>query len=158
MDHEVTLNANYYLAVDEGLIPLGSIDEVKGTPFDFLEPHAIGERIDNDHPQLAIAGGYDHCWVLNGEVYELKNLGNVYEPVSGREMTVKTTEPGVQFYTANFMDGSLTGKGKTYQKRGALCLETQHYPDSPNQPEFPSVRLDPGDTYRSTTIYKFGTR
>ena len=158
LDHQITLNADYFLPVDDGLIPLGSLMEVRGTPFDFLEPHTIGERIDSEHEQIEVGGGYDHCWVLNGENGVMKTVAVVYEPESGREMTVETTEPGVQFYTANFMDGSITAKGKTYQKRSAFCLETQHFPDSPNQPEFPSTRLDPGETYRSTTVFKFAAK
>ena len=158
LDHQLVLNADNYLPVDQGLIPLGSLDNVAGTPFDFTKEHIIGERIDTDHEQISRGGGYDHCWALNGEDGAMKTAAIVYDPATGREMTVKTTEPGVQFYSANFMDGSLTGKGKIYQKRGALCLETQHYPDSPNQPDFPSTRLDPGDTYRSTTVFKFDAR
>ena len=158
LDHEVTLYADHYLAVDEGLIPLGPLAEVAGTPFDFLQPHTVGERINDDHEQLNIAGGYDHTWVIRGEPGELRTAAVVYDPETGREMTVETTEPGVQFYTANFLDGRLTGKGKTYQKNAGLCLETHHYPDSPNRPEYPSTRLDPGDTYRTTTIFRFSAR
>ena len=179
LDHELTLNANHYLTVDEGLIPIGSLNKVMGTPFDFLDAHTIGQRIDSDHPQVVIGGGYDHCWVLNGpsrrhdpssktsDVDErlrpaeteddLKTAAVLFDPATGREMTVETTEPGVQFYSANFLDGSLYGKGKAYAKRGGLCLETQHFPDSPNQPDFPSVRLDPGEPYRTTTVFKFST-
>lgn len=158
LDHELTLNADYYLPVDVGLIPIGPLDKVNGTPFDFLDVHTVGERIESDHSQVAIGGGYDHCWALNGPEGAMKTAAVLYDPVTGREMTVETTEPGVQFYTANFLDGSLKGKGKTYGKRAGLCLETQHFPDSPNRPEYPSTRLDPGETYRTTTVFKFSTR
>ena len=158
LDHELTLNANHYLPVDEGLIPIGSLNKVTGTPFDFLVAHSVGERIDSDHPQVAIGGGYDHCWVLNGLEDDLKTAAVLFDPATGREMTVETTEPGVQFYSANFLDGSLYGKGKVYAKRGGLCLETQHFPDSPNRPDYPTTRLDPGQTYRTTTVFKFSAR
>jgi aldose 1-epimerase len=158
LDHELTLNADHYLPVDVGLIPIGSLKKVIGTPFDFLDAHTVGERINSDHPQLVIGGGYDHCWVLNGPEGDLKTAAVLFDPATGREMTVETTEPGVQFYSANFLNGSIKGKGKSYQKRAALCLETQHFPDSPNRPEYPSVRLDPGETYRTTTVFKFSTR
>jgi len=158
LDHELTLNADHYLPVDVGLIPIGSLKKVIGTPFDFLDAHTVGERINSDHPQLVIGGGYDHCWVLNGPEGDLKTAAVLFDPATGREMTVETTEPGVQFYSANFLNGSIKGKGKSYQKRAALCLETQHFPDSPNRPEYPSVRLDPGETYRTTTVFKFRTR
>lgn len=158
LDHELTLNADSYLPVDESLIPIESLESVEGTPFDFLNAHTIGERINGEHPQLVIGGGYDHCWVLNGPEGTMKTAAVLYDPVSGREMTVETTEPGIQLYTANFLDGSLKGKGRSYQKRAALCLETQHFPDSPNRPEYPSVRLDPGQTYRTTTVFKFSAR
>ena len=158
LDHQLIVNADNYLPVDEGLIPLGDPAPVAGTPFDFLQAYEVGERIDQDHEQLNIGGGYDHTWVLNGADGELKKAAVLYDPVSGREMTVTTTEPGVQFYSANFLNGSVTGKGKSYQKHGGLCLETHHYPDSPNRPEYPTVRLDPGETYRSTTIFKFSSR
>jgi aldose 1-epimerase len=158
LDHELRLFADQYLPVDEGLIPLGPPEPVAGTPFDFLDAHAVGARISDDHPQLKIGGGYDHTWVINGEHGTLRTAAVLYDPQTGREMTVETTEPGVQFYSANFMDGRHSGKGKSYQKHGGLCLETHHYPDSPNKPEYPSVRLDPGDTYRSTTVFKFGAK
>ncbi len=158
LDHELTLNSDYYLPVDETLIPLNTMENVQDTPFDFLEAHTVGERVDGDHIQLVRGGGYDHCWVLNGPPGTMKTAAVLYDPVTGREMTVETTEPGVQFYTANFLDGSLKGKGKSYERRAALCLETQHFPDSPNRPDFPSVRLDPGETYRTTTVFKFSVR
>lgn len=158
LDHELTIYADNYLPVDQGLIPLGSPEEVTGTPFDFLQPHAVGQRIGDNHHQLKIGGGYDHTWVINGMPGELRKAAVLYDPETGREMTVETTEPGVQFYSANFMDGGHTGKGKVYHKHGGLCLETHHYPDSPNKPEYPSVRLDPGQTYSTTTIFKFSAK
>jgi aldose 1-epimerase len=158
LDHQLTINADQYLPVDEGLIPLGPAESVAGTPFDFRQPHTVGERISEDNEQLKIGGGYDHTWVFNGPVDQLKLAAVLYDPATGREMTVESTEPGVQFYSANFLNGSLKGKGKSYGKNAGLCLETHHYPDSPNRPEYPSVRLDPGNTYRTTTIYKFAAR
>jgi aldose 1-epimerase len=158
LDHQLVLYADRYLPVDQGLIPLGPMEEVKGSPFDFLQSHQVGERIEDDHPQLEIGGGYDHCWVINGPENQLRPAAVLYEPTSGREMIVETTEPGVQLYTSNFMNGTLEGKGKTYQKYAGLCLETQHFPDSPNRPEYPSTRLDPGETYRSKTVFKFTAR
>jgi len=156
LDHQVVLNADKFLPVDDTLIPLGNLEPVAGTPFDFLQAHAIGARIEDDHAQLRIGGGYDHCWVLN----EGPTLAaEVYEPVTGRVMKVTTSEPGVQFYTGNFLDGSLRGKnGASYPQRSGFCLETQHFPDSPNQTNFPSTRLDPGQVYKSTTVYSFNTR
>lgn len=159
LDHELRLYANQYLPVDETLIPLGSLDSVASTPFDFTTSKVIGDRIDQDHLQLQRGGGYDHCWVLAKRPGELQLAAELYEPVTGRVMTVSTTEPGVQFYSGNFLDGTLKGKsGRIYAKRSGLCLETQHFPDSPNQEQFPSVRLDPGQTYRTTTIFKFTSR
>ncbi len=158
LDHVLRINADEYLPVDDGLIPLGPPESVAGTPFDFTEEHTVGSRIGEDHPQLKIGGGYDHTFVLNGPVDQLKLAAVVYDPETGREMTVETTEPGVQFYSANFLNGKLSGKGKSYGKNAGLCLETHHFPDSPNKPEYPSVRLDPGDTYQTTTIYKFAAR
>ncbi len=159
LDHQVSLHAAYFLPVDESLIPLGEQQPVAHTPFDFQDFHAIGERIDANHPQIEIGGGYDHCWVLKADGDTLSMAAEVYEPVTGRVMKVYTTEPGVQFYTGNFLDGTLIGKeGQVYPRRSGFCLETQHFPDSPNQPDFPSVRLDPGQVYESTTVYSFSTR
>jgi len=158
LDHELRINADQYLPVDDGLIPLGSPQAVADTPFDFTEAHPVGSRIEQDHPQLKIGGGYDHTFVLNGDDGQMKLAAILYDPATGREMTVTTTEPGVQFYTANFLDGSLSGKGKTYGKNAGLCLETHHFPDSPNQPDYPSVRLDPGEEYKTTTVFQFGIR
>jgi aldose 1-epimerase len=150
LKHVLMLGADQFLPVDDGLIPLGPPQSVKGTPMDFTEPKTIGSRIDQ------VAGGYDHCYVLNrkpGE--ELSLAARVVEPASGRVMEVYTTQPGVQFYTGNFLDGKVTGGGVAYQKHFGFCLETQHYPDSPNHPEYPSTLLKPGDTYSQTTVYKF---
>ena len=157
--HLVTLAADRYTPVDAGLIPTGELAPVKGTPFDFTTPHAIGERINQDHPQLKAGRGYDHNFVLNKAAGELGLAARVTEPTSGRTLEVHTTEPGVQFYTGNFLDGSLTGKGGVkIPTRAALCLETQHFPDSPNKPGFPSTVLKPGETLRSTTVWKFSVQ
>lgn len=159
LSHHLVLNADKFLPVDKTLIPTGELKPVANTPFDFTKPTTIGARIDANDEQLKIAGGYDHCWVLNKSTDGLNTVGNLYDSLSGREITVYTTEPGVQFYSGNFLDGSLTGKnGTVYNKRFGLCLETQHFPDSPNKPEFPSVVLNPGETYTSQTVYKFSTR
>ena len=132
---------------------------VAGTPFDFQTPHRIGERIDVSHPQLQYGSGYDHNFVIKGPSGALNLAASVYEPNSGRVMEVLTTEPGMQFYTGNFLDGSFRGKdGQVYGRRHGFCLETQHFPDSPNQPQFPSVILRPGHTLRSTTIYRFSVQ
>ncbi|PIE32965.1 galactose-1-epimerase [candidate division KSB3 bacterium] len=157
LDHEVMLNADRFTPGDAGLIPTGELRDIKGTPLDFTESTAIGARIQEEYDQLLAAGGYDHNWVLNKEhTGTLTLAAKVYEPVSGRIMEVHTTEPGIQFYTGNFLDGSITGKGKTiYHKNTGFCLETQHFPNSPNQPAFPSTALKPGEEYRQTTIYSF---
>lgn len=152
LGHKLMLNADYYLPVDEGLIPTGEIRSVKNTPMDFRTPREIGSRIDK------VDGGYDHNYVLNrSENPEALVLAaDVYDPVSGRGMKIFTTEPGIQFYSGNFFAGEITGKdGKVYHKHDAFCLETQHFPDSPNQPEFPSTILRPGETYRHVCIHKF---
>lgn len=148
LDHRLTIPAARYCPVDAGLIPV-EIATVAGTPFDFREPTPIGARIAADHPQLKIAGGYDHNWVLDGE--GLKLAARLEDPVSGRVMEVHTSEPGLQFYSGNFLDGSVAGLAH----RSGLCLETQHFPDAPNRPEFPSTLLRPGETFRSTTVYRF---
>lgn len=156
LNHEIAINADKFLPVDKGLIPTGELRPVKGTPFDFLQPHKIGERINNDEEQVKTGGGYDHCFVLNKkEGNELSLAAKVSDPASGRMMEVWTTEPAVQFYTGNFLNGTPGKGGKPYNYRGAFCLETQHFPDSPNQSSFPSTVLKPGETYKSTTIYKF---
>nr|WP_222841420.1 aldose epimerase family protein [Hymenobacter sp. BT188] len=153
LSHQVTLNADRYTVVDAGLIPTGELRPVTGTPFDFTTPHAIGERIGQ------VEGGYDHNWVLKGTGSGMHQAALVYEPTSGRTMTITTDQPGVQFYTGNFLDGTLTGKGGTkYVKNAGFCLETQHFPDSPNQPKFPNTILKPGETLRSSTVHQFGVR
>jgi len=158
LDQEVTLNADRYLPVDEGLIPTGELRLVTGNAFDFSKPTEIGKGInDVKDKQIKLGGGYDHAWILNKkEVNELSLAATVLEKTSRRKMEVMTTEPAIQFYTGNFLDGSLTGKGGVkYAKRFALCLESEHYPDSPNQSAFPSVILKPNEKYSTTTIYKF---
>lgn len=160
LDHTLTLNARAFTPVDAGLIPTGQLAPVAGTPFDFTTPHRIGERIGADDQQLRLAGGYDHNFVLESPAAAggLVHAATVVEPASGRRLVVETTEPGVQLYTGNFLTGDLIGKaGRRYAHRGGFCLETQHFPDSPNQPSFPSVILRPGRILRSTTIYRFDT-
>ncbi|PAC26677.1 galactose-1-epimerase [Flectobacillus sp. BAB-3569] len=160
LDHEVTLNADKFLPVDATLIPTGELKPVAGTPFDFTKPFKIGARInDAKDEQIKFGLGYDHCWVLTDSTKNLKLAASVYEPTSGRVLEVFTTEPAIQFYTGNFLDGTITGKGgKVYKHRFGLCLETQHYPDSPNQAKFPSTVLKPGETYETTTVYKFSVK
>jgi len=158
LDHEVTLNADKYLPVDSGLIPTGELRAVTGTVFDFRKPTVIGKGINEvKDEQIKLGGGYDHAWVLiKKEANELSLAATVLEKTSGRKMEVMTTEPAIQFYTGNFLDGSLLGKDDVkYTKRFALCLESEHYPDSPNHPTFPSVILKPNEKYSTTTIYKF---
>jgi len=158
-NHELTILAGQYTEVDSGLIPTGNLPGVAGTPMDFTTPHKIGERIDADFDQLKIGGGYDHNWVLSNTDGSLALAATVYEPESGRFMEVFTTEPGIQFYAGNFLDGTLTGTNNImYIRRAGLCLETQHFPDSPNQPAFPSTILQPGQTYQTQTIYKFSVK
>jgi aldose 1-epimerase len=156
LSHEVQLNAWQYLPVDSTLIPTGELRSVEGTVFDFTHSTAIGARInDKTDPQIVYGKGYDHCWVLSEPASKLKVAAIVTEPVSGRKMEVSTTEPAIQFYTGNFLDGSVTGKGGVqYGLRTGLCLETEHYPDAPNQAKFPPTVLNPGETYRTTTVYK----
>jgi aldose 1-epimerase len=156
LGHEIMLNADRITPVDDTLIPTGELAPVEGTPFDFREPHKIGERIDAEDQQIEYGGGYDHCFVLNRNGEGLSLAAKVTEATTGRVMEVFTTEPAIQFYTGNFLDGTVTGKGGiAYQKRSAFCLETQHYPDSPNQPAFPTTTLKPGEQYATTTVYKF---
>jgi aldose 1-epimerase len=157
--HVLRLNADHFTPVDAGLIPTGELRPVKGTPFDFTEPTPIGARIEQDDEQLRFGRGYDHNFVLRAGGGALSEAAEVYEPKTGRVLRVLTTEPGVQFYTGNFLDGTLQGKyGRVYYRRTGFCLETQHFPDSPNKPHFPSTVLRPGQTYRSTTIYEFSAR
>ena len=159
LGHVMKINAHRYTPVDKNLIPTGELAPVAGTPFDFLEPTAIGARIDADNEQLKLARGYDQNWVLEGGGKKVIVAAEAYEPTTGRVLEVLTDQPGIQFYTGNFLDGSVTGTdGKVYKKRYAFCLETQHYPDSPNQPKFPTTELKPGQTFRSTTVYRFSAR
>lgn len=157
--HTMMINAMNYTPVNDVQIPTGEIVPVAGTPMDFTKPYVIGDRIDDDTDQLKYGAGYDHNWVIDKPLGEL-GLAAVYsEPKSGRVMEVFTTQPGIQFYSANWFDGSDVGKGGTaYTKRSAVCLEAQHYPDSPNQPQFPSTLLKPGEEYKETCIYKFSTK
>jgi len=159
LDHQVLINADRFTPVDKGLIPTGELRPVKGTPFDFTKATAVGARIDQKDEQLEFGRGYDHNWVLNRTGEGSIKAAEVYDPKSGRVMEVWTTEPGLQFYTGNFLDDTIHGKGgKVYPHRGAFCMETQHYPDSPNQPSFPPTELKPGQTYRTTTVYRFSAR
>src|SRR5829696_6867062 len=159
LNHLVTINANRFVPTDAGSIPTGELKRVAGTPFDFLKATAIGARINQDDEQLNFGKGYDHTWVINGRPGAMRLAATVYEATSGRVMQVWTTEPGMQFYTGNFLDGTLTGKsGKIYARRSGFCFETQHYPDSPNQPSFPTTTLRKGQTFKSTTIYRFSAR
>jgi aldose 1-epimerase len=158
LDHELTLDASLYLPVDAALIPT-EIAEVDGTPFDFRQPTRIAERIRSGDAQLMTARGYDHCFILDraGRT-DLVHAARLADPASGRVMDIETTEPGIQFYSGNFLDGRLRGSnGHAYRQGDGVCLETQHYPDSPNRPEFPSTVLRPGETYQSTTVHRFST-
>jgi aldose 1-epimerase len=152
------INANTFTPVDAGLIPTGELKPVKGTPFDFTQPTPIGARIEEKDDQLIKGKGYDHNWALNVASGGMTKAAEVYEPKTGRVMEVLTAEPGLQFYTGNFLDGTLKGKGHTYAHRSGFCMETQHYPDSPNKPKFPSTELKPGQTYRTSTVYRFSAR
>jgi aldose 1-epimerase len=155
LKHEMMINADRFTPVDSGLIPTGELRPVKGTPMDFTKPVAIGARIDQKDEQLGLGHGYDHNWVVNGNPGTLRLAARVHDPASGRILEVQTTEPGVQLYTSNFLDGSIKGKGgQAYAARSGFCLETQHFPDSPNKPAFPSTVLKPGGRYTSTTVYK----
>jgi aldose 1-epimerase len=155
LQHQLTINADRYTPVDQGLIPTGELASVEGTPFDFRRPTTIGARIDADNEQLRFGAGYDHNYVLNGGP-ALRLAARVVEPTSGRTMEVSTTEPGMQFYAGNHLSGATGKHGHVYAKRSGFCLETQHFPDSPNQPAFPSTLLRPGTTYRTTTVFTFG--
>ena len=160
LGHRLVLKADRFVATDESAIPTGELRSVAGTPFDFRTANTIGARINEESDQqIKFGKGYDHTWVINGPAGKLRQAAIVHEPTSGRVMEVWTTEPGVQFYTGNYLDGTITGKsGKSYPRRSGFCLETQHYPDSPNQPGFPTTTLKKGSTYRSTTIYRFSAR
>jgi aldose 1-epimerase len=159
LSHVVQLNAAKFTPVDAGLIPTGQLKSVEGTPFDFRQPTVIGARINDKDEQVTRGGGYDHNFVVDGEPGTLRLAARVTEPTSGRVLEVSTTEPGVQFYTGNFLDGTVKGKGGVaYAKRTGFCLETQHFPDSPNHPDFPTTTLKPGAEYKSTTVFKFSVQ
>jgi aldose 1-epimerase len=158
MDHMLMIAADRYTPVNANLIPTGVLAPVKGTPFDFTSLRRIGDRINDDNEQLKYAGGYDQNWVLNSGGNPAVPSARVEEPVTGRVMEVFTAEPGIQFYSGNFLDGSIEGIGGRYEKRSAICLETQHFPDSPNHPEFPSTLVKPGIDYHTITIYRFSTK
>lgn len=159
VDHEISIDADSYLPVDETLIPTGVFAEVHNTPFDFRTAKTIGKDIDTDHDQLKKGQGYDHCWVLNHQNQGLRFAASAHHKKSGRLLEVYTDEPGMQFYTGNFLDSTLpTKQGGTYAHRTGFCLETQHYPNSPNQENFPSVILNPGETYTTKTIFKFSVK
>ncbi|MFA5262761.1 MAG: aldose epimerase family protein [Opitutaceae bacterium] len=160
LSHEVMINADAFTPVDSGLIPTGELRPVKGTPFDFTESTVVGARIDGTDEQLKLGGGYDHNWVLKKDrAGECSFAARAYEPTSGRVLEVETTEPAVQFYCGNFLDGTITGKySQVYQRRNGLCFEPQHSPDSPNQPKFPSVILRPGQVFKTTMIYRLSVR
>jgi aldose 1-epimerase len=159
LGHELTIAADRYTPVDSTLIPTGELAPVEGTPFDFRKPHAIGARIGAAHEQLKHGMGYDHNWVLNRSGSGLVPVVQVVEPTTGRTLDIATTEPGVQFYTGNFLDGTIKGKaGRVYKQRYGFCLETQHYPDSPNKPQFPTTLLRPGQEYKTSTVFTFGVK
>jgi aldose 1-epimerase len=160
LNHELVINADYFTPVDQALIPTGEIRPVAGTAFDFRTPHLIGERIANGEEQIVLGGGYDHNFIINKEkAGELTFAASAYDLLSGRFMEVYTTQPAVQFYTGNFLNGSETGKGGVvYNYRSGFCLETQHYPDSPNHPDFPSTVLRPGEEYKQQTVFRFSVK
>jgi aldose 1-epimerase len=160
LDNQLTLRASRFTPVDAALIPTGELRSVSGTPFDFREPTAVGARIDQDDEQLKLGHGYDHNWVLEAGIKDQPRLAaTLYDPATGRVLEVLTTEPGLQIYTGNFLDGTAHGKGgRSYERRSAICLETQHFPDSPNHPDFPSTTLEPDKQFHSITIYKFSSR
>ena len=155
LGHELTIQGDRYTPIDAESIPLGALAAVAGTPFDFRTPHAIGARIDADDAQLKNGLGYDHNWVLNNQSGELGLAATLRDPQSGRVLELFTREPGLQFYSGNFLDGTLKGKGRSYEHRSGICLEPQHYPDSPNHPEWPSTILRPGETYFTESLYRF---
>lgn len=158
LEHELMIDADHITPIDSTLIPTGELQSVDGTAFDFRKPTEIGARITADDEQIKFGLGYDHNFVLNGQAGELRLVAKLIEPTTGRVLEVLTEEPGIQFYSGNFLDGTITGKnGTVYKYRHGLCLETQHYPDSPNQPDFPLTMLSPGEKYQTTTIYRFST-
>jgi aldose 1-epimerase len=159
LDHELVINANLFLPVDSTLIPTGELRNVTETPFDFRSSKPIGKQINAENIQIKNGLGYDHCWVLNDQEKGVRFVASAHEPVSGRLLEIFSDEPGIQFYSGNFLDGTLPSKNKgTYQHRTGFCLETQHYPDSPNQKDFPSVRLNPGESYQSHTVFRFSVK
>jgi aldose 1-epimerase len=160
LNHQLTLKASRFTPVDAGMIPTGELRPVAGTPFDFRQATAIGARIEQDDEQLKLGHGYDHNWVLDAGMKAEPSLAAIlYEPTTGRVVEAWTTEPGIQIYTSNFLDGTSHGKGDNkYERRSAVCLETQHFPDSPNHPDFPTTTLAPGKEFHSTTIYKFSVK
>lgn len=159
LNNELMIDADTYTPVDAGLITTGKLEKVENTPMDFRKGVKIGAGIDKEFEQLKFGKGYDHNWVLNNYNKQVRKVAELYEPVSGRVMDVSTDQPGIQFYSGNFLDGTVKGKkGVFYKFRTGLCLETQHFPDSPNKPEFPSVRLNPGEVYKHITIYKFSVK
>lgn len=158
LNHQVTLHASRFTPVDAGLIPTGELRSVASTPFDFRKPNAIVARINADDEQLHLGKGYDHNWVLDSKGDTLAEAAEVYEPTSGRVLRVLTTEPGIQFYTGNFLNVDIGKGGTSYRMRSAFCLETQHFPDSPNHPDFPTTELKPGERYHSVTVFRFSSR
>jgi aldose 1-epimerase len=159
LGHVVMIPADKFTPVDATLIPTGELKSVEGTPFDFRTPTAIGARINDDNEQLKFGGGYDHNWVINKTLGDMTLMARVTEPTTGRVMEVWSTEPGLQFYSGNFLDGTITGKyGWVYEHRDAFCMEPQHFPDSPNKPQFPTTELKPGEVYHNVIMYKFSTQ
>ena len=159
LSHEIMINADRFTPVDKNLIPTGELHPVKGTPMDFTTSTKIGARIDDNYDQLVLGHGYDHNWVINRKGDGLALAARVYEPTTGRVLEVSTTQPGVQFYTGNFLDGSVTGKqGHVYKRRFGFCLETQHFPDSPNHPAFPTTILRPDERFHQQTVFKFSAK
>ena len=159
LDHDILINADSFLPVDSTLIPTGEIRNVGDTPFDFRSPKNVGEEINNSNKQLMIGNGYDHCWVLNNQDQGVRFVASAYDSGTGRLLEVFSDQPGIQFYSGNFLDGSLKSKiGGTYDFRSGFCLETQHYPNSPNEMSFPSVTLNPGEKYMTETIFKFSSK
>lgn len=159
LDHEITINADSFLPVDSTLIPTGEVISVEGTPFDFREAKTVGEDISMSDKQLSYGNGYDHCWVLNNQEIGLRYVASAYHPFSGRLLEVYSDQPGIQFYSGNFLDGTLTSKQDgNYGFRSGLCLETQHYPNSPNEKDFPSVTLNSGEKYMTQTVFRFTSK
>lgn len=159
LNHELTLHASRFTPVDAGLIPTGELKAVQSTPFDFRQAKAIGSRINENDEQLHLGHGYDHNWVLDHSEGKLAEAAELYDPSTGRVLKVLTDQPGIQFYSGNFLDGSIKGKGgRAYELHAGLCLETQHFPDSPNHPDFPTAELKPGQRYHTVTVFRFSTR